>query len=159
MRARSSRGFTLFEIVLLIAVVAAALVGVLLVFQSTVASSADAQVRKQALAIAEALLEEVLLASYDPLPGTGARADFDDIQDYHGYTTVAGGMRDIENNLVPGLGSYNATVAVAAATPLNDTSGTQPVNAARRVTVTVTVAGLSDFTVRLDGWRVNYTPP
>ncbi|HEX2199710.1 MAG TPA: prepilin-type cleavage/methylation domain-containing protein, partial [Burkholderiales bacterium] len=57
MRARSSRGFTLFEIVLLIAVVAAALVGVLLVFQSTVASSADAQVRKQALAIVEAVLE------------------------------------------------------------------------------------------------------
>ncbi|HEX2199711.1 MAG TPA: hypothetical protein VHG88_13975 [Burkholderiales bacterium] len=101
----------------------------------------------------------MLLASYDPLPGTGSRADFDDIQDYHGYTTGAGGMRDIENNLVPGLGSYNATVTVAAATPLNDTSGTQPVNEARRITVTVTVAGLSDFTVRLDGWRVNYTPP
>jgi len=154
----ASRGFTLFEIVLLIAVVAAALAGVLLVFQNTVGSSADAQVRKQALAIAEALLEEVLIASYDPLPGTGARADFDDIQDYNGYTTGAG-IRDIEGNLVPGLGNYSASVAVAAAVPLNDTSGTLPVNEARRVTVTVTVAGLSDFTVRLDGWRVDYTPP
>src|SRR5215211_7630170 len=104
MSGRSRRGFTLVEMIILIVVLSAALVGVLLVFQTTVRSSADPQVQKQALAIAESLLDEILLTSYDALPGSGPnRADFNDVNDYSGYTTGGGGMRDIENNLVPGL--------------------------------------------------------
>jgi MSHA pilin protein MshD len=146
-----SRGFTLIEIVVLIAVVATALVGVLLVFQSTARGSADPQVHKQALAIAEALLDEILLASYDNLGPSAGRADFDDVHDYATYTT-AGGMRDINGALIPGLQNYNvASITIDAATPLNG------VAEAKRITVTVT--GPQNFRITLDGWRLKYVAP
>ncbi len=142
------RGFTLAEIVVLIVVLSVALVGVLLVFQTTVRGSADPQVRKQALAAAEALLDEILLASYDPLPGTGARAAFDDVDDYAAYSTS--GIEDIQGVPIAGLASYNVASITVTATPLNG------VAEAKRITVTV--AGPQNFVVSLDGWRLKYTP-
>jgi MSHA pilin protein MshD len=142
------RGFTLAEIVVLIVVLSVALVGVLLVFQTTARGSADPQVRKQALAAAEALLDEILLASYDPLPGTGARAAFDDVDDYAAYSTS--GIEDIQGVPIPGLGSYGIASITVTATPLNG------VAEAKRITVTV--AGPQNFVVSLDGWRLKYAP-
>lgn len=142
------RGFTLAEIVVLIVVLSVALVGVLLVFQTTARGSADPQVRKQALAAAEALLDEILLASYDPLPGTGARAAFDDVDDYAAYSTS--GIEDIQGVPIAGLASYNVASITVTATPLNG------VAEAKRITVTV--AGPQNFVVSLDGWRLKYTP-
>ncbi len=154
-----SKGFTLVEIVVLIVVVAAALVGVLLVFQNTVRGSADPQVRKQAVAIAEALLEEILLTSYDPIAGGATRADFNDVDDYATYST-AGGMRDIENNPIPGLENYNVASVTVAPVTLNDTGGVlTAVNEAKRITVTVTVAGQAQFEISLDGYRLRYAGP
>jgi MSHA pilin protein MshD len=152
-----SRGFTLVEIIVLIVVVGAALVGVLLVFQNTVRGSADPQVRKQALAIAEAMLDEILLASYDPLPGTGARASFDDVDDYAGYTT-AGGMKDIQGNAIAGLENYNVSSVTVSVVSLNDTGGTlTAVNQAKRVTVNI--SGPQGFDISLDGYRLKYAGP
>lgn len=152
MCARRLRGFTLVELVILIAVIGVALAGVLLVFQSVVRGSADPQLRKQALAIAEALLDEVLLTSYDLAPGAGARANFDDVMDYHNFDTAPGGMTDISGAPIPGLGAYNARVTV-------DTPGLAGVAEARRVTVTVTVTGQPDMTITLDGYRLRYAAP
>jgi MSHA pilin protein MshD len=55
-----SAGLGLIELILFIAIVGAALAGVLVVYDRTVRSSADPLVRKQAIAIAESLLNEVL---------------------------------------------------------------------------------------------------
>jgi MSHA pilin protein MshD len=146
-----SKGFTLIEIVVLIVVVSAALVGVLLVFQNTVRGSADPQVRKQALAIAEALLDEILLTSYDSLGPSAGRRNFDDVHDYGSYTTSAG-MQDIEDTPIPGLENYNVTsITIAGPTPLGG------VAEAKRITVTVT--GPQGFDVTLDGWRLKYAVP
>lgn len=154
----SARGFTLIEVIVLVAVVSVALVGVLIVFQTTVRSSADPQVQKQALAVAEALLDEILLASYDPVAGAGGtRADFNDVDDYAGYDTGALGVQDIQGNPVAGLETYRIRVAIAPAA-LTDTGAVlAPVNEAKRVTVTVT--GPGTFGVTLDGYRLKYAPP
>jgi MSHA pilin protein MshD len=150
-------GFSLIEVIVLIVVVSAALVGVLIIFQTSTRSSADPQVQKQALAVAEALLDEILLASYDPLPGTGARADFDDVDDYAGYST-AGGIRDIQGNPVAGLEAYDVTGVTVTAVSLNDTGAVLPVvNEAKRITVIV--AGPQGFGVALDGYRLKYAGP
>jgi len=157
MSGRRPPGFSLIEVIVLIVVVAVALVGVLLVFQTSVRSSADPQVQKQALAVAEALLDEILLASYDALPGTGARADFDDVDDYAGYST-AGGIRDIQGNPVAGLAAYDITAVTVTVVALTDTGAVlAPVNEAKRVTVTV--AGPQGFGVSLDGYRLKYAGP
>jgi len=154
------KGFTLVELIILIVVISAALVGVLIVFQNTVRSSADPQEQKQALPIAEALLDEILLASYDPVAGTGPpRANFNDVDDYAvpPYST-AGGMKDIQNNPIPGLQDYNVSNVTVTVVTLDDTSGTLPaVTEAKRVTVTVT--GPAGFAFSMDGFRLKYVGP
>jgi len=53
------RGLTLIELIVFIVIVSVALIGLLTVMNVTVTGSADPMLRKQSLAIAEALLEEV----------------------------------------------------------------------------------------------------
>ena len=153
----SRRGFTLIEVLVLIVVIAVAMTGVLLIFQNTVRKSADPQIYKQSLAIAEAMLDEILLNPYQNDGPTAGRANFNEVPDYAGYSTLGAGMKDIQDVAVPGLGDYNVSVAITTggAATLNDTGGTlTAVSASRRVTVTVThVSGLS---VSLDGYRLNY---
>ena len=155
-----SGGFTLVEVIVLIVVMASAIVGVLLIFQNTVRSSADPQVQKQVLAIAEAMLDEVLLSSYDAQPGMGTRASFDDVADYAGYTTAPGGMVDIQGAAVPGLQAYNVAVAVVPAsidsTP-SPCGPACPVGETMRVTVTAT--GPGGISVVLEGYRMRYVGP
>jgi len=73
------RGLTLIEMIVFILVVSIALTGLLLVMNKTTSRSSDPLVRKQALAIAEGLLEEVQL-----MPFTYCDAD-----DAHVYTAEA----------------------------------------------------------------------
>ena len=58
------RGISLIELIMFIVIVSVALAGILLVMNVTTKGSADPLVHKQALAIAESLLEEVELMSF-----------------------------------------------------------------------------------------------
>jgi MSHA pilin protein MshD len=59
--ARSAeRGLSLIELVIAIMIISTAVAGVLMLFNNSVRNSADPMVRKQAVAIAEAMLNEVL---------------------------------------------------------------------------------------------------
>ena len=65
------------------------------VLSSTVGRSADAMVMSQAVAIAEAYLEEISLKAFadpDGVDGETTRAAFDDVDDYNGL--VDNGARD-----------------------------------------------------------------
>jgi MSHA pilin protein MshD len=120
MSKRHARGFTLIELIFFIVVVGVGLAGILSVSTTTVKSSAEPLVRKQALAIAHSLLEEILLKDYDkPLGSTvlsfangGARNLFDCVGDYAGYVT-AGGIVDATGAAVAGLGGYRIAPAVS----------------------------------------------
>lgn len=143
------RGFTLIEVVIFIVVVSAGLVGILAVSNTVAKSSADPMVRKQAVAIAESLLEEITLKEYaNPAGGYAGtdRAQFDDVDDYAGYATT--GIKDVSGSAVAGLERYNVAVAVATTADL-------PGVAAKRITVSVTVTG-SNEAVTLIGYRSNY---
>lgn len=59
--ARRQRGLSLVELVMFIVVVSVGVAGILLVLNYTTASGADPMVQKQALAIAESLLDEIEL--------------------------------------------------------------------------------------------------
>jgi MSHA pilin protein MshD len=72
-----STGFTLIELIVFIVIVSVALVGVMTVLNVTSRSSADPMVKKQVLAAAEALLEEVQLQPFtfcDPSDRSAATA-------------------------------------------------------------------------------------
>lgn len=63
-RAGFQRGISLIELIMFIVIVSVALAGILLVMNVTTRSSADPLIHKQALAIAESLLEEVELMPF-----------------------------------------------------------------------------------------------
>jgi MSHA pilin protein MshD len=95
---RAERGVSLVELIIFIVVVAVAVVGVLAAINLGTRSSADPMVLKQALAIAEALLEEVQLQPFtycDPDDTNAA-----DALGAAGCTGGPGGPND-ENRLVP----------------------------------------------------------
>jgi MSHA pilin protein MshD len=58
------RGVSLIELIIFIVVVSIGLAGVLMAINTAVAGSADPMVRKQALAAAESLLEEIMLQPF-----------------------------------------------------------------------------------------------
>lgn len=172
------RGLTLIELIMFIVIVGVALAGVLTVLNHTTQHSADPMIRKQALAIAEALLEEVMLQPF-------TWCDTDDSA--AATATSYGGCGTPENNLAPdgaeptngdlrgtgltpwdnvndyhglittknaGGGSsakYSATVSVDNTVSLNGISG----GAAMLITVTVTAPG---ETITLQGYRTRFAP-
>jgi MSHA pilin protein MshD len=114
---------------------------------TVVKSSADPMVRKQALAMADAVLEEVLAKAYadpDGAPNKEAsRALWDDVTDYHGET-IAG--TDLLSGSGTGpLSGYSATIAVAATAALTGVAAYE---------ITVTVSGGPE-TIVLRGYRAN----
>lgn len=153
---RRQSGFSLIELIIFIVVVSVGIAGILMVMDVSVKSSADPMVRKQTVAVAESLLEEVLLKEYanpaggytgsvSPPPAGSSRTSFDDVDDYAGYTTT-GGMVDMSGIAIAGLGQYNVTSVAVAGITLNSV-------AAKQVTVTVTgPAGALSLT----GYRTNY---
>ena len=146
---RPQHGFTLMEVILFIVVVSIGVAGILTVMNTTTKSSADPMVRKQTLAIAESLLEEILLKDYaKPVGGStsGVRKDFDCVDDYNGYSSAT--VVDIQGNTVPGVSGYSITPAVSVAAT-TDLTGV----AAKKVVVSVTGP---QGTMALTGYRSNY---
>ena len=165
------RGLTLIELIMFIIIVGVGLAGVLTVFNVTARSSADPVVRKQALAIAEAMLEEILSKSYendaaDPgntsttlgcTPNTNPtcvantpaqRSRYNDVDDYNGWNQ--NGVFDLNGAALAGLANYRVVVAVAAPAAFG-VAGSQVTG--KQVTVTVTGGAES---VALTGFRANF---
>lgn len=142
-------GISLVELILFIVIVSIGIVGILSVMNITTQHSADPMVRKQALAAAESLLEEISLKEYTDPDGSNAgetRPTFDDVDDYAGYTST--GIETIDGTPIGALASYNVSVSVAV-------SGLGGVAEAKLITVTVTGGGES---IALSGYRTNYAP-
>ena len=152
---RNIQGFTLIELIVAMVVISVALVGVMSVINYTTLHSADPVLRHQAIAIAEAYMEEVTLKSYlDPdddalCPAKeGARSLYDNVCDYNGLNN--NGVVDQNGAAIAGLGSYTVGVTVKNA---NYGPGGSVV-AGLKIDVTVTdPAGES---LVLTGYRANY---
>jgi len=150
---RLQKGFTLIELIVFIVVVGVGLAGILSVINTVVKSSADPMVRKQSLAVAESLLEEILLKEYAKPTGSsvagfssgGSRALFDCVDDYSSYT--ASPVTDVLGSPVSGLGNYSISPVVVTAS--SDLTGV----AAKKITVTVNGPAGS---LSLSGYRSSY---
>ena len=163
-RAPRQTGISLVELVLFIAIVSIGIAGILSVMNVTTKSSADPFPRKQAMAIAESMLEEIQLKDFsnpaDPNAFIGAaiqanRALFDDIGDYHGFTSA--GIFPVDGGTpIAGLEAYNVNVTVVTDGGLGTGASLVPAADARLITVTVTGPGATVIT--LSGYRTNYAP-
>lgn len=134
----NQKGVTLIELIIAIVVISVALSGILLVINYTTRHSADALLRHQAIAIAEAYLEEIALKAFvDPddsqlCPAPeGSRTAYDNVCDYNGLGDA--GARDQTGSQIAGLGSYQVSVTVVP-----QAFGGIGVNDALRIDVSVT---------------------
>ncbi len=183
---RRSRGFTLVELIVFIVIVSVAVTGVLTALDIANRASTDPMIQKQALAIAEALLEEVQLQPFTYCDADDANAA--SALNAAGCTGGAGGAND-ENKLPLGpetgetrtgatlfdnVSDYNglsmgpgitdlsgAAIAglgaySASVAVVNQALGAVPSSDALLITVTVT--GPANTTVVLHGYRVRYAP-
>jgi MSHA pilin protein MshD len=169
MSGRRERGVNLIELMISIVIIAIACTGVLLVFAQTVRFSADPMIQTQALAIAEAYLDEILArpmcdpastadtcdaesyASEEGSPSLAAnRPLLDDVFDYDGLSnTPPQDQEGVVADFAPvdgtaDLAGYQVDVDVMAAVAVNGV-------AMARVDVRVRFGTIVDFT--LTGFR------
>jgi len=149
---RHHRGFTLIEMVLAIVIIGVGLAGVMMAFSQGVKNSADPVIRKQLLAVAEEMLEEVALkpfaTSATTTTKTGCvRSNYDDVFDYNGYASNSK-VCDIDGTTITALNGLSVSVAVVNA-------AFNGIAAADAAEITVTVSKTSD-SVTLKGWRTNH---
>ena len=180
-RARSQAGLSLIELIMFIVIVGIGVAGILSVLNLTAQKSADPMIRKQMLAVAESLLEEVELMPFtycDPddtnvltapnpagcvtaegtttIPageGRGTATPFDNVGDYGGTTgtLTISPLTDVSNNPIGMLAGYSATVNIA-------TSALGGIAATESLLITVTVTASTGESLALSGYRTRYAP-
>lgn len=137
------RGFTLIEMVIFIVIVGAGLAGILMVMNTVVRSSADPIVRKQALALADSIVEEILLKAYAHDANTASGTDrttYDNVGDYNGLTETSFSDWPAE------LSAYTVAIAVTAPMGMNGVT-------MKKISVSVSRQGES---VNMTAYRANY---
>ncbi len=156
-RARQ-RGISLVELIMFIVIVSAALAGLLLVMNVTEKGSSDPLIRKQALAAAESLLEEIELQDFNSTNGAtvtvsqaNRASQYHIVRNYAGFATA--GIYTVDGiTPITGLANYNITsVTVTPATLGSITSGS-----GNAVLITVTVTDPQGNTMQVSGYRTAY---
>ena len=113
-------GVTLIELVISIVIISIALVGILSVMTLTTSHSADPMIRHQAIAIAQAYMEEIQLRSFcDPDTGScgctgvyeASRDLYDNICDFND-PSLPNNVRDQDNTVISELSGYTVNVSV-----------------------------------------------
>lgn len=177
----AQRGISLIELIIFIVIISVALIGILLVMNQTTAHSADPLIHKQALAVAESLLEEVELMPLtycDPddasavvatstadctiVEVAGVENDvsryhatfpFDNVSDYHGFGMASNSILDITgaNTGLTGYTLQPITVAAVDFGGITAASGDA-------LLITVSVTDPAGNNIVLEGIRTRYSP-
>ena len=172
-------GLSLVEVVVFIVVLGIGLAGIALLYNQVTRASVDPLVRKQAVAIATSLMEEILLRPFtycDPddaavftatspvgcatQEGIGTEGGetryavprFDNVSDYNGFS-MPGSVQDITNALV--LTGYSVDPIVITAAGADFPAAVPGTEALR---IDVTVKGPTGISVTLSGYRLRYAP-
>lgn len=184
MSTTDQRGLSLIELLVFIVVVGIAVSGALSVYSLNTRSSADPMVRKQALAIAESLLEEVLAKPYtycDPddaqvdtatsavIGPTGCAAQAEGMGPEAGETRYANltpydNVNDYDGFSMAGIVDLNNNAVPGLAAYAADIRVQHPavplngIPAGETLLVTVTVNAPGNQSVSLSGYRTRYAP-
>jgi MSHA pilin protein MshD len=150
---RKLSAFTLIEILITIVVISIAGTVLMGVYSNMVAKSADPIIQQQALAIAEAYMEEIRLKAFSDPDGVveASRATFDDILDYSNLPDAK--VRDQNGTEISSLSAYSVVVNVTPTGigPIGDNIG--PANS-MRIDVVVSHPAIDPIT--LSSFRTSY---
>jgi MSHA pilin protein MshD len=160
---RSERGFTLIEVLLTITLVGVGLVATMRALPIALQMSEASRQSMEAQQLASEMLAELSRQPFeDPTKrrrrfgrerdeAAETRADFDDIDDYDGWTASPPQNRD--GTPQTEFADYRRTVAVACV-DTDDYTRLQSSGNAKRITITISRPGMPDLcvvTVRLSG--------
>ncbi|MEO8332276.1 MAG: type II secretion system protein [Gallionella sp.] len=156
-RMTPQRGISLIELIMFIVIVSVALAGILLVMNQTTGRSADPLIRKQAIAAAYSLLEEIQLQDFTatapavPVAVTPANraTAYHIVGSYGGFATA--GIFTVNNVAIPDLAGY--TLAVAVIPEAAAWNGIPPGNV---VQINVTVTAPNGDAITATGFRTAY---
>jgi len=145
------RGVTLIELVIAITIVAVAATTILGAIAAVASRSADAMMQQQAMAIAQAYLDEILqrwVVDPNGTPPNTGRGSWDLVDEYNGLVDV--GAHDQFGNPIASLSAYTVSVTTSQSSALTGV----PAAAARRIDITVSYS--PGGSVTLSGYRTNY---
>ena len=178
---RCERGVSLVELIVFIVIVSAGIVGILGVLNFTAAHSADPMIRKQVLAIAESLLEEVELMPFtycDPndanaataqaavVGATGCAATVEAIGPEAGetrYSTTAAfdNVNDYDGFGMTGIRDLSNTVVTGLenySASVAVTAGGLGLATSEVLLIAVTANGPGNESITLHGYRTRHAP-
>ena len=150
------RGASLIELIMFIVIISAALIGILSVMNFTTKNSADPLIHKQAIAVAESLLEEIELQDFIAASGVAhtmittpsdRTTGYHVVSDYDGFNMI--GITLLDGSNPPGLASYSAKVSVSKV-------ALDIIPATSAVQISVVVTDPSNNTIQIDGYRTAY---
>jgi MSHA pilin protein MshD len=180
------RGFSLLEAVIFIVVLGIGIAGMAVLYNQITQASVDPLIRKQALAIASSLMEEIQLRAFtycdpdDPLvftetnPATGCTAAGNReavvigpeagetryvdprFDNVSDYNSFPPMVGILDVNGNPVIGLGGYSASVTVANAGGDLPAAIPADAALLITVTVT--GPANVSVALQGYRLRYAP-
>ena len=178
---RRQAGISIIELIMFILIVSVGIAGILSVMNYTSSRSEDPLIQKQALAIAESLMEEITLQpftfcdpddekvteaensgectiveSMGPEAGearTSISARIDNVNDYHGLTMNSGIVDLVNGTVVTGLEDYAASVNIT-----QQAVGSGVTNAQDSLRIDVTVTHSAGVSITLTGYRLRYAP-
>lgn len=177
------KGISLIELIMFIVIVSVGIAGILSVMNVTTKNSADPLLRKQALAIAESLLEEIELQPFtycapedaealtadsaanceeptnseDVLPAAARVSNTAqrDAANVSDYNNFSmTPIRNISGELIDGLAAYSVSVAINQVGDIF----VPPVPKNDVLQIDVSVQGPADTDITLTGYRFRYAP-
>lgn len=180
---QKASGVSLVELIIFIVIVSVGIAGILMTMNEVTRHSADPMIRKQSLAIAESLLEEVQLMPFtfcDPNDarveeatasttaecigvgvesmgpegeGRYAAPQFDNVSDYAGFTMNAG------NGGIRDIHNTQIPALNGYSAEIRISSpGLAGIAASETLLIAVTVTGPDNVPLTLEGFRTRYAP-
>ena len=148
MSVSAQRGMTFIELIISMVIIGIALAGILSVMNLTTARSADPMIQHQALAIAEAYMEEILTKEYNasncPAGSGASRSTYCSIDH---YASIDEGPTDQLGNPIVALASYQVRVGVGAPDAISGVPMKR---------INVSVGHPSGVNITLSGYRADY---
>lgn len=184
---KSQSGVSLVEVIIFIVIVSVGVAGLMSVMNVTTKYSADPMIRKQAIAVGESLLEEIMLHPFtycDPddlsaqtatstagcttVEGVGGpeagesrysnATPFDNVNDYSDFSmSMPAGIYPVNDGATLVPGLENYKATVAM-TSMNATAFGFPSDADAVLRIDVTITDANGNDVALTGYRFRYAP-
>lgn len=153
----NNKGISLIETVIAIVIISIAVTGLLTVFYNNATHGTKPALEIKAIELGQGLMDEILFKRWDEdstlgggsialglanigTEGETLREQFDDVDDYNGYTDGTGSepLKDSRGVILNGFTGFSRSVVVAFSKPTGTDAGLG-INNYKKITITITI--------------------